>query len=230
MEATPALEFLLISNNHLTLAAVADGLEQVGIRLNFATTSDAGRDYIGRRKLDGIIVDLDVPGAGDLILSIRQGGSNRGTRVFACLPRGNGSPVTVVPGANVILPQPISPESVVSLVSACRTAILMERRRFFRYRVDVPVHLTVNGQEQRGMMTTLSEGGMAVYTAEPIGREGLVGFTFELPSGGPVSGKGSVAWANNEGMVGVKFIFLRDPSEQVLQNWCRHQQPTTSPG
>jgi DNA-binding response OmpR family regulator len=229
MEATSALEFLLISDNHHTLAAVADGLEQVGIRLNFATTSDAGREYVGRRKLDGIIVDLDVPGAHDLILFVRQGGSNRGTTVFACLPRETTSPVTVVPGANVILPQPLTPERVVSLVSACRTAILMERRRFFRYRVDVPVHLTVNGQEQRVMMTTLSEGGMAVYVAEPIERANLVGFAFELPSGGSVSGKGSVAWANNEGMVGVKFIFLRDPGEQNLMNWCRDRQPTASP-
>ena len=99
MASTTVLEFLLISNNYETLTAVAGGLRQIGASFDFAPTSEAGREYIGRRKLDGIIVDLDVPGAEDLILSVRQGISNRSVVVFACLPSGNKSPVAVVAGA-----------------------------------------------------------------------------------------------------------------------------------
>lgn len=228
MKASSALEFLLISNNPQTLSAVAEGLEKIGIRLNFASTAEAGRDFIGRHKLDGIIVDLDVPTSHDLIRAIRQEGSNRGTTVFACLPQHNPSPVVVVPGANVIFPQPLTPENVISLVSACRMAIQAERRRFFRFRVDIPVNLTASGREQRAMMNTLGEGGMAVYSVEPIKRGNMVVFTFELPPGGLVSGKGSVAWANGEGLMGVKFVFLREPGEEVLRNWCQQKQPRAS--
>jgi hypothetical protein len=35
-------------------------------------------------------------------------------------------------------------------------------------------------------------------------------------------------WFNNEGLVGVKFVFLREPAETVLQNWCRRRQPSAS--
>ena len=87
MEATAALEFLLISNDHHTLTVVADGLQQIGMRFNFAPTSEGGRDFIDRHKVDGIIVDLDVPGAQELILSVRHGASNRDAAIFACLPR-----------------------------------------------------------------------------------------------------------------------------------------------
>ena len=44
MEATAALEFLLISNDHPTLTVVADGLQQIGMRFNFVPTSEGGRD------------------------------------------------------------------------------------------------------------------------------------------------------------------------------------------
>ena len=224
MATTTALEFLLISNNYETLTAVAGGLQQIGASFDFAPTSEAGRDYIGRRKLDGIIVDLDVPGAEDLILSVRQGISNRSVVVFACLPSGNKSPVAVVAGATFLLPQPLTPESVASQVLAARSSMLQERRRFFRYPLSLPVQLTLNGVEQRSMMTNLSEGGMAVYIVKPVEHPRMIEFAFELPSGDSISGKGSIAWANNEGMLGIKFQFLRGKGEEILQKWLWERQ------
>ena len=152
MEATAALEFLLISNDHHTLTVVADGLQQIGMRFNFVPTSEGGRDFINRHKVDGIIVDLDVPGAQELILSVRHGGSNRDAVIFACLPRSSKSPVAIVPGATFLLTRPPTPESVVSQVSAARHSMLGERRRFFRYRVALPVYLRSDGEEQRVLM------------------------------------------------------------------------------
>lgn len=131
MAATKALAFLLIANNYQTLTAVADGLRQVGAGFDFASTSEAGEEYVGRRKVDGIIVDLDVPGAHDLIRSIRQGTSNRGAVVFACLPSDNESPVAVVTGATFLLSRPLTPESVASQVSAARSSMLREHGAFF---------------------------------------------------------------------------------------------------
>lgn len=227
MVAPAALEFLLVSNNHKTLAAVAGGLEQIGIKFNFAPTSEAGRDYVGRRKVDGVIVDLDVPGAQELIFSIRHGNSNPSAAVFACLPRSEGSPVAVVPGATVLLPHPLTAESVASLVSAARTSMLGERRRYFRYPVDLPVHLVDGAGEQRGKMTSLSEGGMAVYTVNSIERTHAIQFEFQLPGGDLVAGRGTVVWANGEGMIGAKFIFLRGQGEENLQRWLQ-QQPCSS--
>jgi hypothetical protein len=46
MEAPAALEFLLVSNIHKTLAAVDGGLEQIGIKFNIAPTSSSCRAVI----------------------------------------------------------------------------------------------------------------------------------------------------------------------------------------
>jgi PilZ domain len=223
MEAYAALEFLLVSNNYHTLTAVSGGLKQVGASFDFAPTCEAGREYIGRRRVDGVIVDLGVPGAHDLINSIRQGISNRGAVVFACLPKGENSPVAVVTGATYLLTDPLTPDSVAAHVSAARNAMLRERRRYFRYPLSLPVHLTSNGVVQRAMMSNLSEGGMAVYAPQPVEHPTMVEFAFELPSGHSIAGKGSIAWANSESALGIKFVFLRGQGEEILHKWLRER-------
>lgn len=228
MTAKTGLQFLLVSNSYHTLATVADGLRQIGASFDFAPTVEAGKDYIGRRHLDGIIVDLDVPGSEDLILCVRKGISNPSAVVFACLPGGNRSPVAIVTGASVLLPQPLTPESVASHVLAARSSMVQQRRRFFRYCLSLPVRLTSNGTEQRAMMANLSEGGMAIYIVKPVEHHGMIEFAFELPSGDSVAGKGSVAWASHDGMVGIKFQFLRAGGEETLQKWLGERQSSAS--
>jgi hypothetical protein len=227
MEPTTALDLLLVSNNHHTLTAVTGGLKEIGATLNFASTSEAARDFVGRRRVDGIILDLDVPGAQDLILAIRQGISNRGAVVFACLPSASQSPVALVTGATFLLQQPLTPESVASHVGAARNLMLQERCRYFRYAVHFPVVLTADRTEEQAMMTNLSEGGMAAYIVKPMEHSGMIDFNFELPTGDTIAGKGSLAWANNEGMIGIKFQFLRGQGEEILKKWLRARHPVT---
>lgn len=228
MVSTIALEFLLVSNHYPTLTAVADGLRQIGASLDFAPTSEAARDYVERRKVDGVIVDLDVPGAHDFIRSIRQGIANRGATVFACMPSDNKSPVALVAGASFLLQRPLTPESVASQVAAAQKVMSQERRRFFRVAVSLPVFLTANGIEQRAMLTTVGEGGMAAFVVQPVEPSRMIDFVFDLSPGGTIAGKGSVAWANNEGMIGIKFQFLRGDGEEILKSWLRDRQPARS--
>ena len=68
---TTALDFLLVSNNYETLTAVKNGLKEFGAHLGFVPTIDYARDYLARRKIDGIFVDMEVPGAAELVQSIR---------------------------------------------------------------------------------------------------------------------------------------------------------------
>jgi hypothetical protein len=223
MDANAALEFLLVSNNYHTLTAVSGGLKQIGVSFDFTSTSEAGREYIRRRRVDGVIVDLRVRGGHDLINSIRQGISNRGAVVFACLPSGESSPVAVVTGATYLLPDPLTPDSVANRVSIARSAMLCERRRYFRYPLSLSVHLTMNGVERRAMVSNLSEGGMAVYSARPVERLTTVEFAFELPSGHSIAGKGSIAWANSQSALGIKFVSLRGQGEEILHKWLRER-------
>jgi len=228
MALLKSVEFLLVSDNFQTFTAVAEGLHQVGASYYFARTSEDGRDYLSRRKVQGIIVDLDVPDARELILYLRQSTLNRNAVVFACLPSGQDSPVAFVTGANYFLPHSLTPEVVAARASAVQDILLRERRRFFRYTVSLPVHVSSSGTEQRAVMTSLSEGGMAVHTVKPVKYPAMIELVFDLPSGERITGHGSVAWANNEGMVGVQFQVLRDHGAAILHKWLL-AQPSSVP-
>lgn len=222
---TTTLEFLLVSSNYETLTAVRNGLKECGASLRFVPTTDHARDYVARRKIDGIFVDLEVPDARELIQSVRAGGFNRGAVIFACLHSGKGSPSTIVPGADFLLHKPLTAERVMSSTISARKMMTGERRRFFRHPVNMPVTLTVQGTVQQARMIDLGEGGMALHAEKPLEPSSIIDFFFELPSRQPVSGKGTIVWANSEGKAGIKFQFLGDRSKDHLQKWlCDRQQ------
>lgn len=224
MTSPTALEFLLVSTDYKTLTAVAGALKQFETRLGFVPTAEAARDYVARRKIDGIFVDLEIAGAVDLINFIRQGSCNRHTMVFGCRGTGIESPETLEARVNFLLQKPLSEEIVVSHVTAAREVMARERRRYFRHPVSLPVSLTANGTEQRGRMTNLSEGGMAVRTVKPVEYHSVIDFAFELAIGAAINGKGLITWVNSEGMIGVAFQFLRGKGRDHLLTWITERQ------
>jgi response regulator RpfG family c-di-GMP phosphodiesterase len=228
MASTASLEFLLVTSNYQTLNAVTDGLEQLGARFDFSTTAEAARDYLGRRKIDGVFVDLEVPGAQDLILAIRRGMANRHAAIFACLPKHHESAAVVVQGATEVLQQPLTVDGVVSRVSSSLDTMVRERRRYFRHAAHFSAALTVDGTEYRALITNLSEGGMAADLVKPLERLGLVDFAVQLPGGNALAGKGSVAWASESGRAEIMFHFFRGQGEKTLRAWLQEREPGTS--
>lgn len=224
MSTLEAFEFLLVSTDYQTLTVVTQSTKQFGSNLGFAPTIELAHDYMERRRVDGIFVDMDIPGAQELIHAVREGAANKSTVVFACMPSGTVSPIVPVSGANIIMQRPLSEESVVSHIVAARDMMSRERRRYFRHPISVPVFLTADKKEQRGMLTDISEGGMAARLLTTVRCPSVVEFSFELSPGEEISGKGLVAWANNQGMIGVKFQFLRGNGTDVLRAWINQRQ------
>lgn len=228
MSSPLPFEFLLISNNYKTLSAVTEGVKQFGASLGFVSAADLAREYIGRRKLDGIFVDLEVPGALELIRSIREGSSNRLAVIFACFPDAKEPAITVVPGADFLLDNPLTAGSVVTHTAAARDTMARERRRYFRHALSIPVFLKAEKMEQHARMTNLGEGGMAVRFVNPVVPFSVVEFAFELSFGQAFSGKGIVAWVNSEGMCGIKFQFFRGKGQDDLQTWLLNRERISS--
>jgi len=227
MSAPAALEFLLVSTDYKTLSAVNGGLKQCGAVLDFVPTTDSALQFIGRRRIDGVFVDLAVTGALDLILSIREGSSNRHAVIFACVQSAAEAAPALGAGANFAIHKPVTAESVRAHVTTARNVMVRERRRYFRHAVSLPVSLTVRGAEHRATITNISEGGMAVRVTKPLQASpilSVVDFAFELASGPAVSGRGQITWANTEGLMGVTFHFLRGNGQDDLLTWFNQRQ------
>ena len=225
MTIVPELEFLLVSNDYVTLSAVTAGLKQLGGHLAVVPTAEEAREFLLRRRIDGVFVDTQLPGAETLVEAIRKGTSNAKAAIFACVADARQSTSTLNAGANFLLRKPLTQEAVALHVTISRDIMLREKRRFFRYPVDLPVSLkTGDHKEQHAKIVNLSQGGMAIRSGKPLKQGAAVEFAFALAIGEELRGKGLVAWTSSEGMAGILIQTLQGLGRGYLDRWIHARE------
>lgn len=218
----PGLEFLVISDDKALFQTVAVAMASVHGRLNCVPTTVAAHDLIARRHVDGIIVDMGLPGALDLVGRIRSS-INRSSVVFACLSSEPETQLVVHAGANFVLHRPLLPEKVAHVFAVAVPMMVAEKRQSFRYPLMVPVELKIREREVESTMSNLSEGGMAIWSLFYHAPGTTINFAFELPFGGLVRGHGDVAWSSGDGLAGIKFHALSHEASRHLSAWLERR-------
>jgi response regulator RpfG family c-di-GMP phosphodiesterase len=219
MSMLTELEFLLVSNDYATLTAVSGGMKKYGAKFSLVPTAEAARDYLERKKIDGVFVDMQVSGTLELIEAIRKGASNGKAAIFACVHNAGQTTATLNAGANFVLRLPLSADGVALHITIAKDIMLRERRRYFRHAVNIPVTLNDDEGEQRGRIVNLSECGMAVRAMRGLKQWTVVEFALELALGVDINGKGQVAWTSSEGMAGILFQTLHGMGRGYLEAW-----------
>jgi DNA-binding response OmpR family regulator len=219
MTSPMPLEFVVMSSDYATATAVSRGVKKYGAKLSLSSTADSARDCLSRRKIDGVFVDLEVPGALRLIATVRKGTSNSKAVIFACVQSTKESTVTLSAGTNFLLLKPVTAESAALHITIAKELLERERRRYFRHPVNLPVVLKDGDGEQRARMTNLSEAGMAVRVTKPVKHSSVIEFEFELSFEAIVSGRGQVAWTNEEGLAGILIQSLHGKGREQLEAW-----------
>ena len=218
------LEFVLVSSDYATMQAVSKAVKRFGSKFVLVPTAHEARECVNRRKIDGLFVDMEVPGALGLIESTRKGASNNKAVIFACLVNAKESTQILALGANFLLRKPLTEDGVAMHITISKELLLRERRRYFRHAVNLPVTLKEGAAEQQARLTNLSGGGMAVRTLKPLKQGAVLDFTFELSMVAPLSGRGQVAWVNSEGMAGIILQTLRGKGSEQLGAWLASQE------
>ncbi|HEY6384966.1 MAG TPA: PilZ domain-containing protein [Candidatus Acidoferrum sp.] len=219
MSTLTELEFLLVSNDYATLTAVSGGVKKYAAKLALVPTAEAARDYLERKKIDGVFVDMQVSETLGLIEAIRKGSSNSKVAIFAFVQNAVETTATLNAGANFVMRAPLTVEGVALHITIAKDIMLRERRRYFRHAVNLPVTLKDGEGEQRGRIINLSEGGMAVRAASGLKQWRVIEFALELGLGVDLSGKGQVAWTSSEGMAGILFQTLHGMGRGYLGAW-----------
>jgi len=212
-------EFLVVSSDISVFKTVAEAIRQVKGRLNCAPSAVTARDYVVRRKVEGIIIDMTLPGALELIGRVRGVGPNRFSVVFACMGAKPESQFAIRAGANFVMHRPLSPDKIARVFALAANMMGAEKRRHFRYPLMVPVELKMKQRAVESTMSNLSEGGMAIWSLYYHAPGSALEFAFELPIGALIRGRGEVAWTNADGLAGVKFDVLRDQAYSSLSAW-----------
>ena len=219
MSTASDLEFLLVSNDYAILTAVSGGMKKYGAKFDLVPTAEAAREFLERKRIDGVFVDMQVLGALELIEAVRKGATNGKTAIFACIQNASQTTATLNAGANFVLRAPLSVDGVSLHITIAKDIMMQERRRFFRYAVNLSLILKDGEGEQRGRIINLSEGGMAVRAVRDLKQWSVIQFAFELSLGVEISGRGQVAWTSSEGMAGILFQTLNGMGRGYLGSW-----------
>ena len=223
------LEFALVSSDYAAVTAISRGVKKYGAKSNLSPGADSARDSLRRRKVDGVFVDMEAPGALALIMDIRKGTSNSKSVIFACVQSSKESTVTLSAGANFLLLKPLTAESVTLHITIAKEMMEREHRRYFRHPMNLPVLLKDADGDQRAKMANLSEGGIAVRTTRALKHSSMIDFEFELPFGETLSGRGQVAWTNKEGMSGILVHSFHGKGREQLEAWLTAREQLSTP-
>jgi len=222
------LEFLAVCTDAAVFTVIAAAIHKVDGRLNCAPTCTSAADYLARRKIDGIVIDMNVSGALDFLRRVRSGNANKFSVVFACLDSAQETSAVLGAGANFILRKPLDRARIMQAFAAAVPLMAAEKRRFFRYSLMLPVALTVGKERDQSTMSNLSEGGMAIWSVREYAPGTAVGFSFTLPFGGVIRGVGQVAWTSPDGAMGIKFHILPDSAYSHLYGWLNRRDRQAS--
>ncbi len=221
-----ALESLLLSRDPQVLRILQPTLEKMSIAVEVCSGARSGTEIISTEKFDAVIVDCDdLQGGLEVLQQLRKSPSNRSSIVFAVL---NGQTTTqraFEMGANFVLQKPISTLNAMRCFSAGFGLMVRERRRYFRYPVELGVVVTVEqNREVRVTTTNISEGGMAVLARGVLPKNGPVKLAFTLPDNrASIEAKGEIVWQDAAGRVGFRFLEISRACREQLDTWLEEE-------
>lgn len=216
-------EFLIVCRDARCHTTLSMAIHEFGGSATTAAETVAALAYITRRKLDGIFVDMRIDGALNLVGSLRRGSSNRFAVVFACAGEHEDASRLLNAGANFVVHKPLDPAEIATVLDSARQMMALERQRYLRHQLTLPVTLKTATSEQKAITSNISRGGMAVRCMQSLDPGSALQFVLELPVGRPIRGRGEVAWANTNGQMGIRFYLVGEEVKTALWQWMEQR-------
>jgi len=221
-----ALESLILSRDSEVVRILRPALEQLSIEVEVCNGIASGQEILRTEKFDAILVDCDdLEGGISVLASLRKVASNKNSVTFAIL---NGSTTTQQAfrmGANFVLQKHISALNAKRCLSAAIDFMIREQRRYFRYPVEFAATMDFGeGKKLAATVTNISEGGMAIFFRGKLPAGTLSSVSFKLPGAAtPLEPKVQVAWMDESGRAGLRFIEMAKGSKELLSRWLAEQ-------
>ncbi len=215
------LESIVVCNDWQAISILGGVLGNLRIGVQVDSEPDAARDRLTRSKFDAVIVDCELRGATDFLRNLRTHPACRASVPLAIAAHGIGLPELSELGARFVFEKPISMEQAVRTLSAARNLMLRGRLRYFRQEVDIPVSLTFADKRRvAANITNLSQGGVAIATLEMLDPAEPLRLRFDLPETDSfVEARGEVAWTDEHGHAGIRFIEISERLQNNLEQW-----------
>lgn len=203
-----------------------------GLHMEVAVESEPQRALtrLTNSKVDALIVDCDLNGTGQFFRELQREAPRASTVPLVIMGKAQGRPNMESTGAMFAFDKPISVEQAVRTLSAARNMILDGRLRYHRAGLDLPVTLTARNRKRvEAELINLSQGGLQVRVNELRVNEQwnaneLVRASFALPGTKcGVKADVEVAWSDDRGNVGIRFVKIAAQTQHSLRLWLAQQ-------
>jgi hypothetical protein len=198
-----------------------------GLHIDVAVEGEPQRALarLTKSKVDALIVDCDLNGTGQFFRELQREAPRASTVPLVIMGATQGRRDMEETGAMFAFEKPISVEQAVHTLSAARNMILDGRLRYHRAGVEVPV--TLRGRTQKkagGHLINLSQGGLQVRVDDGFDANEASRISFALPGTDlGVHAQVEVAWSDNRGNVGIRFVKMASQMKSTLRLWLAQQ-------
>lgn len=219
-----SIQSLLLSSDPEVLTVVQPALDKLGVQLEVHTATDRACQVLSAKKFDAVLIDCgDGMGSLDLLRWVRTETTNKNSVSFAILSSDTNMRSAFDMGASFVLQKPVTPTGVVRSFSAAHGLMVRERHRYVRHVLETRVTICfVSGKKMQAFSSNISERGIAVRLPEAFPSEPISMLKFMLPeSRVPMVAKVQVAWADNLGRAGLRFLELAPTSRTHLEQWLQ---------
>ena len=198
-----------------------------GLHMDVAVESEPQRALarLTSSKIDALIVDCDLNGTGQFFRELQREVPRVSTVPLVIMGGPQGRPDMQTTGAMFAFDKPISVEQAVRTLSAARNMILDGRLRYHRAGLEVPVTLTGRHQKRvEAELINLSQGGLQVRVGDGFNASDLLRASFAMPgTKNEVKADVEVAWSDDRGNVGIRFVKIAAQTQQSLRLWLAQQ-------
>ena len=198
-----------------------------GLHMEVAVEAEPQRalERITKSKVDALIVDCDLNGSSQFLRELQRDPNRLNTVPLVIMGGPQSNSNLEETGALFAFAKPISVEQAVRTLSAARNMILDGRLRYHRAGLEVPVSLTCKNHKQVvAHLVNVSQGGLQVYTDDPVEITKPLQVSFDLPGAKTgLKAEAEIAWQDQRGNVGIRFVKLAPRQQRTLQLWLAQQ-------
>jgi hypothetical protein len=221
------LSSILVSRDWQEISVLECILGGLHIGVDVEAHPERARAKLSTSKIDAMIVDCDLDGAAEFLRELQNGLINQSVPVVVLRGSPSRNPGKIQP-ALFEFQKPISVEQAVHTLSAARNMILDGRLRYHRQTLHVPVSVSCGSRNRvAANLLNLSQGGVGLRTHRALPVTGPVEVSFALPGTKlSIRFQGEVAWNDEQGNAGIRFLEMDCGMKRDLQLWLERQYLT----
>lgn len=214
------LNALLVSQDRPSLRVLEALLDALHLEHQTCYASGEAVELLVHGHHSAVILDFDLPGAGQVARMASMASAQRRPVVFAMV--GAFTPVggALQSDVNFVLYKPLAYEQVARSLHAGQRLMKPNPRHSPRHPLEALVYLQLGAASVPALMLDLSEHGLALQALEPLSAMQNVPVRFVLPGTSHlVEAIGKVIWADDDGRAGMFFSRLTPASRHHFKNW-----------